>query len=232
LSYPKIFAHRGASIKAPENTLKAFDLAIKERANGIEFDTRLSADKVIVVIHDGTINRTSNSSGKVNSLTLEELQKFDFGEGEKIPTLKEVLEKYGNKYWLNIEIKEEGFEPILVDLLKELNVKEKIVISSFLIPALLKIKELAPEIPTGYLYEYDLNELDGLLEEVTVNGIHPVKENVTKELIQDAHQKNLTVRAWTVDDPEIAKKLAENGIDGIITNDPKGIIAALNSKSD
>lgn len=227
-----IFAHRGASIKAPENTLKAFNLAFKEGANGIEFDIRLSADNVIVVIHDGTINRTSNSTGKVNSLTLEELQKFDFGEGEKIPTLKEVLEKFGNKYWLNIEIKEEGFEPILVDLLEELKVKEKIVISSFLIPVLLKIKELAPEIPTGYLYEYNLNELDGLLEEVTVNGIHPVKENVTKELIQDAHQKNLAVRAWTVDDPEIAKKLAENGIDGIITNDPKGIFAALNSKSE
>ncbi len=227
-----IFAHRGASIKAPENTLKAFDLAIKEGANGIEFDIRLSADEVIVVIHDGTINRTSNSTGKVNSLTLEELQKFDFGEGEKIPTLKEVLEKFGNKYWLNIEIKEEGFELILVDLLKELKVKEKIVISSFLIPALLKIKKIAPEIPTGYLYEYDLNELDGLLEEVTVNGIHPVKENITKELVQDAHQKNLAVRAWTVDNPEIAQKLAEYGIDGIITNDPKGIIAALNSKSD
>ncbi len=225
-----IFGHRGASIRAPENTLKAFDLAIKEGANGIEFDIRLSADNEIAIIHDETINRTSNSTGKVNSLTLEELQKFDFGEGEKIPALKEVLEIFGNKHWLNIEIKEEGLEQILVDLLKELKVKEKIVISSFLIPVLFKMKELAPEIPTGYLYEYDLDDLDGLLEEVTINGIHPIKENITKKLILEAHQKNLAVRAWTVDDTEIARKLAENGIDGIITNDPKGIITALNLK--
>ncbi len=225
-----IFGHRGASIRAPENTLKAFDLAIKEGANGIEFDIRLSADNEIAIIHDETINRTSNSTGKVNSLTLEELQKFDFGEGEKIPALKEVLEIFGNKHWLNIEIKEEGLEQILVDLLKELKVKEKIVISSFLIPVLFKMKELAPEIPTGYLYEYDLDDLDGLLEEVAINGIHPIKENITKKLILEAHQKNLAVRAWTVDDTEIARKLAENGIDGIITNDPKGIITALNLK--
>lgn len=230
MSYPLIFGHRGASIRAPENTLKAFNLAFKEGANGIEFDIRLSTDNEIVVIHDETIDRTSNSSGKVNSLTLEKLQKFDFGEGEKIPTLKEVLTKFGNKHWLNIEIKEEGLELILVDLLKNLKVKEKIVISSFLLPTLIKIKELAPEIPTGYLYEFHLNDLDGLLDEVSINGIHPVKENITKKIIQEAHQKNLAVRAWTVDDPKMAQKLAENGIDGIITNNPKGIIAALSKK--
>ncbi len=230
MSYPLIFAHRGASKRAPENTLKAFNQGIKEGANGIELDIRITSDKEIVVIHDETIDRTSNSSGKVNALTLQELLKYDFGEGEKIPTLKQVLKKFGNRCWLNIEIKEEGFEQILVELLKEQQIIEKIVISSFLIPTLIKIKELAPEIQTGYLYNFNLDDLDGLLEEVIINGIHPEKGTITKKTIQDAHRKDLVIRAWTVDDPKIAKKLAESGIDGIITNDPKRIITALSKK--
>ena len=226
-----IFGHRGASKRAPENTIKAFRLAFEEGAEGIEFDIRLSADNEIVVIHDATIDRTSNGIGKVNELNFSELSEYNFGEGEKIPSLREVLKIFGNTYWLNIEIKEIGLEEILVDLLLELRITEKIVISSFLLPALVKIKELDENLSTAYLYDFALDDLESLLEEVQVDGIHPGKKNTTKNIVQAAHEKKLAVRVWTVDDPKLAKELTKYGVDAIITNAPKEIIVALEAKN-
>ena len=111
LPRPAIFAHRGSSAYAPENTLAAFDLAISQNADAIEFDAKLSADGHVVVIHDQTIDRTTNGSGFVNQLPLKSLKGFDAGSkfdpkfsGEKIPTLDEVLANIGKRIFINIEI--------------------------------------------------------------------------------------------------------------------------------
>ena len=230
MTFPIIFGHRGASHIEPENTLLAFERAFADGALGIEFDVRSSMDNKIVVIHDETINRTSNATGKVNSYQLEELLTFDFGKREKIPTLNEVLSKYGNKYWLNIEIKEEGLEENIIELIKKYKITHKLVISSFLIPVLNKVKELDEAVPTAFLYDFPLNDLNELMNEVRVDGLHPSKKHVTKELIINAHAKSLSVRTWTVDEISLAENFYKMGVDGIITNNPKAIIEALTTK--
>ncbi|MHA1213294.1 MAG: glycerophosphodiester phosphodiesterase [Candidatus Heimdallarchaeota archaeon] len=126
-----IFGHRGASALEPENTMRAFARAFQDGATGIEFDIRLTKDKQIVVIHDKSINRTSNGKSLVKDMTYKELQEYDFGKGEKIPLLKDVLKLYGNRFWLNIEIKETGFEKEVVELLHKFEIKKKCLISSF-----------------------------------------------------------------------------------------------------
>jgi len=190
MKIPLIFGHRGSSIREPENTMRALQAAIQEGADGVEFDVRITKDREIVIIHDAMINRTSNGNGRVKKFNCSELLGFDFGKGEKIPLLKDVLKKYGNKYWLNIEIKETGFE---------------------------------------YLFNRPMNNFTKL-QKLKFTSIHPGKSLVNKQLIQAANKANLKVRVWTVDDFKEAKRLAKLGVDGIITNDPQGVIQALRTK--
>ncbi|NHJ05170.1 MAG: glycerophosphodiester phosphodiesterase [Candidatus Heimdallarchaeota archaeon] len=230
MKLPIIFGHRGASSEHPENTMKAFKQAFIEGALGIEFDVRFSADNEIVIIHDELINRTSDGIGKVNSLTLKELRNFDFGLGEKIPTLKEVLLEFGNKFWLNIEIKEVGLEEQLVRLLSQNKISEKFVVSSFYGEVLNKIKEISSKIPTAFLYDFPINNLDELTNEIQIDGIHPGKNQINQKLIDQAHERSLSVRGWTIDEIDLAINFTSINIDGIITNTPKIIINALKTK--
>ncbi|NHJ85819.1 MAG: glycerophosphodiester phosphodiesterase [Asgard group archaeon] len=228
---PIIYGHRGASAIEPENTIRAFRKAFTDGAMGIEFDIRITADQKIVIIHDATINRTSNGSGKVNEFTFEELQNFDFGLGEKIPLLKDVLSLFGEKYWLNIEIKEVGLEKQLADLLASLKSFEKIVVSSFIDQTLINVKKCNKEIPTAYLYMMNVKNLSKLKVELDIDGIHPWEKMVGKRLIKKAHSNNLAIRTWTVDNIRKAQNLVKNNIDGIITNNPRALIEELFEKN-
>ncbi|GAB4578531.1 MAG: glycerophosphodiester phosphodiesterase [Anaerolineales bacterium] len=156
LPHPAIIAHRGASRYAPENTLTAFQLALEQGADGLEFDVRLSADGYPVVFHDATVRHRTNGQGWVAKLPLAELQKLDAGNGERIPTLEQVLEAVGGKTLLNIELK-----PILrhthllsekvVEAVKRYRLEESVLFSSFSVPALKVMAHLAPDIPRGLL---------------------------------------------------------------------------------
>ncbi|MGC9778966.1 MAG: glycerophosphodiester phosphodiesterase [Candidatus Heimdallarchaeota archaeon] len=230
MNFPIIFGHRGASSLEPENTMKAFDRALQDGADGIEFDVRKTADDELVIIHDQRINRTSNGRGRVSKISYSNLLKYDFGKEEKIPLLRDVLKLYGNKHWLNVEVKEIGFENQLVEMLKELKINKKLVVSSFKIPVLNKLKELTDEIPTAYLFNRETNDLKKLIKNVDTNDIHPGKHFVNKTLIDNAHKLNIQVRVWTVDDRITARKLTEWGVDGIMTNNPKEIIKFLKDK--
>jgi len=226
---PLIFAHRGSSIREPENTIRAFQAAFQEGADGVEFDIRRTKDGEIVIIHDATISRTSNGVGRVKKFNYSQLLEYDFGKGEKIPLLEDVLKLFGNNHWLNIEIKETGFEKHLVELLYELQISEKIVISSFKQSALKAVSKLNPNLPLALLYNHTKVNLTKL-QEMKITSIHPGKECVTEKLIQAAHNLNFKVRVWTVDNFSKAKTLAKYGVDGIITNDPLGIIQSLRTK--
>ncbi|MHA1124952.1 MAG: glycerophosphodiester phosphodiesterase [Candidatus Heimdallarchaeota archaeon] len=226
MKIPLIFGHRGSSIREPENTMRALQAAIQEGADGVEFDVRITKDREIVIIHDAMINRTSNGRGKVKKFNYSELLEFDFGKGEKILLLKDVLKKYGNKYWINIEIKETGFESEIVEMLRELKITEKVVISSFKKSALIIITKLTTDIPLAYLFNKPINNFTKL-QKLKFTSIHPGKLFVNKQLMQAANKANLKVRVWTVDNFKEAKRLAKLGVDGIITNDPKGVIQAL-----
>jgi glycerophosphoryl diester phosphodiesterase len=232
---PIIFAHRGASLYAPENTLAAFKLAIEQGAEAIELDVKLTADSQVVVIHDQTIDRTTNGSGKVNQLTLGELKKFDAGSyfspefsGEKVPTLVEVFETVDPSILINIELTNYGspFDklPEKVAELVVLHQRQSgVIFSSFSPLALRRIYALLPETPIGLL------AIPGKLGALMRSGvnlfvphaaIHPEKQDVTPQLIKRLHQKGKRVNVFTVNDFETMRYLFELRVDGIFTDDP------------
>lgn len=233
MSFTKIYGHRGASAYAPENTMAAFKKAVELGADGIELDIHLTKDGEIIIIHDEKVDRTTDCEGMVRSFTLEELQKLDAGswfdekfKDEKIPTLKEVLELIKNtSLILNIEIKV-GYrlyphiEEKLIALLKEYNMLDRCIISSFDHYSLVKIKELDPNIKTGVLYMSSLYKPWNYAKIIKADALHPHYLTVTKELIQGTFMNNLPINTYTVNDDKTLRNLAEAKITGIITNYP------------
>jgi len=230
---PLVIAHRGASAYAPENTMSAIKKAVQMGSDGIELDVQLSKDGHVVVIHDTTVNRTSNGTGRVNELTLEQLKALDFGSwfsaefrNEPICTLEEVLKFLED--WnglINIEIKKEwlqfnSIENKVVMLIDKFNLRNRTIVSSFSTLSLLKIKRLDKNIKTGILYTSSTHRLALFAKMYRVNAIHPWYQNVTEEMRKIALKDNLKINTYTVDKPSEIKRLARIGVDGIITNVP------------
>ena len=232
-----ILGHRGASAVAPENTLVAFRRALELGADGFEFDVTLTRDHVPIIIHDDTLDRTTNGKGNVKDFTLPELRRLDAGgwkgaeyRGEKMPTLAEVIDLVAPLQphpILNIELKasslmSDGVESATLDVLSEKKYFHNIIISSFNPMTLMRMRLLAPQIPRGLLYSSDqpvhlrrawLRPLVGPV------ALHPYYKMIDERLMSWAKQKNLRVNTWTVDDPGIAEKLRRWGVNAIITND-------------
>jgi len=221
---PWVVAHRGASKIAPENTLKSFKKAIELGADMIELDVRATKDREIVVIHDADISRTSNGKGFVRMYTLEELRRYDFGEGEKIPTLTDVLELARDKILVNIELKEPDIVKEVVEIIKKTEMVDQVMVSSFIHPALLMVKKLDPKIKTAVLFGcYPVN-LVGLATEALANFINPYFEAVDENMVKIAHGAGLEVMPWTVDDENHMRRLIKLGVDAIITNDVEKLL--------
>jgi len=242
-----IFAHRGASLFAPENTMASFALAIKQGAKAIELDTKLSADQVPVVIHDPTVDRTTDGKGKVADLTLQELKRLNAGSSfdesfshEKIPTLEEVLTNFGDKVIINIELTNyaapfDSLPEIVANLIKKLAIPHtSLIISSFNPRALIKFHKILPDIFIGLL---SLPGMPGfwvktpLASTIPANAIHPHQSSVTKKTIDYFHRKDKKVFSYTVNDEKTMKQFFSWGIDGIFTDDPPkalGILEEIN----
>jgi glycerophosphoryl diester phosphodiesterase len=235
LPTPAVFAHRGASAYAPENTLPAFQLALDQNADGIELDVTLSADGQIVVIHDATIDRTTNGKGPVKRMSYAAIRQFDagrwFGEaftGIHIPTLDEVLTLVGDRTITNIEIKPFYF-PMrkltgkVAEAVRRHGMENRVILSSFNPRALVMIHKLLPSVPVGLLLmPGGLGTLVKSLfgRSVPYRSLHPHYSAVTPEMIQDAGEMGYKIFAYTVNQAEDMRQLFEMGIDGIITNDP------------
>ena len=163
LSRPAIFAHRGSSSHAPENTLPSFELALRHGADAIELDAKLTADQQVVVIHDQTIDRTTNGSGKVNSFTLKQIRQFDAGisfdiafQNTPIPTLDEIFKTLGHAIFINVELTNyasptDKLPEKVAELVKGHGLEKRVHFSSFNPLALLKIHKLLPTAPIGLL---------------------------------------------------------------------------------
>lgn len=230
----KIIAHRGASAYAPENTMAAFRKAIDMEAEGIELDVHLTKDGHVVVIHDEKEDRTSNGSGMISDMTLEEVKQLDFGSwfsdefaGEKIPTLEEVLELL--KGWsglLNIELKilkagmYEGLEQKVVDLVKSYDMLENTIISSFNHYSLATVKKIEPRMKIGLLYSSGIYEPWNYAATLNADAIHPHYFSIVPELVEICHAHNIQVNPYTIDDPEHILYMLKAKVDGIITNVP------------
>jgi len=242
LGRPFVLGHRGASHAAPQNTLAAFRKAAEDGADGIELDVHLSRDGVPVVIHDDSVDATTDGTGLVRELTLAQLQALDAGArfdvphsdtsftGARIPTLEDVLAEVGSRLLVNIELKAGqtvALVSAVVDLVRRMEMADRVWFSSFKPYALYRARALAPEIPCGLLYgPLSLGTL--LLRPFTPHeALHPYKDLLTERLVHRAHRRGLRVFTWTLDDPAVARKFAAWGVDGIITNEPAEILAAL-----
>ena len=228
-----VWAHRGASGYAPENTLEAFQKAIDLQADGIELDVQMTKDGQLVIIHDETVNRVSNASGWVKDFTYEELNKLnvnkkfpEFGE-VKIPTLEEVyLLIKDTELVINVEIKNgivfyENIEEKVMELTKKMELQERIVYSSFNHYSVMKLKKLDACVKTGFLYEDGYLDMPEYASKHGIEALHPALYNLQyPNFIQDCKTRNIEVRVWTVNKIEDMKMLCENEVNGMITNYP------------
>ena len=220
-----IIGHKGASAIAPENTLKAFKKAIELKADMVEFDIHKTKDGEIVIIHDLDTLSTTGVQGLIKDMTLEEIKKLDAGEGEKIPTLLELIKVAKEKVGLQIEIKSSGLLEKLIKLLKEVNLVNTSIVSSFAFGELVKLKNLEPKIKLGLLLSADLVQVRQIKRNILkavdkkFYAIHPHYSVADKEIVDFAHDNNLKVNVWTVNDKDVMERLIEIGVDGIITDD-------------
>lgn len=229
----KNFAHRGFSGKYPENTMLAFEKAIAEGVDGIELDVQLTKDGEVVIIHDETIDRTTNGKGYVVEYTYEELSKFDASyiyTGKmgfnKIPTLREYFELVKDlDIVTNIELKTgineyPGIEEKVWDMIKEFGLQDRIIISSFNHFSVMRMKKLAPEMKYGFLSEDWIIDAGKYTHSHGVQCYHPRFNNLIPEVIDELKSYGLEINTWTVNKEEDMRYLISHGIDAIIGNYP------------
>ena len=231
---PIVFAHRGASAHAPENTLAAFELALKFGAPAIELDVKLTSDRQVVIIHDQTVNRTTNGSGAVTKQPLAALRELDAGSwlsadfrGEKIPTLDEVFETVGKKLLINVELTNyatpfDGLVHEVAALVKKHGLQERVIFSSFFPTNLVLARRLLPSVPRGQLIPEGNSGWwqRAAANLMTLDTEHPYIADVSAVSVKRTHSKGRRVHVWTVNDPADMRRLRSLGVDGIFTDDP------------
>ena len=236
LPQPVLFAHRGASAHAPENTLAAFEMALTQQADGIELDVKLTADGHVIVHHDATVNRTTNGQGRIKDMPLAELKKLDAGSsfsetfrGEEIPTLAEVFETVGSRTFINIELtnyntpRDQLVETVCM-LVKKHQMQNHIMFSSFFAGNLSKARSYLPEVPRGLL------AFNGILGAWArsfgfvfgkYQALHPNLKDMTQQEVLRVHRLKRRVHVWTVNAEEDMRRLFGWGVDAIFTDDPQ-----------
>ncbi len=230
-------AHRGASAYAPENTIAAFDKAVEMKADYIEIDVQRSKDGKLVLIHDTTVDRTTDGSGKVGNFTFKELRNLDAGSwkgeqfaGAQIPTFDEILDRYHGRIGILIELKAPelypGIEENVAKELKERNLdkpqNEKIIVQSFNHESMKKMNELLPKVPIGVLTSSRADATEQALQEFLTYAdyFNPSYGIVTEDLVNQVHSLGMKIGSWTVRSQEAADFLLDVGVDAIITDYP------------
>jgi glycerophosphoryl diester phosphodiesterase len=232
---PLIIAHRGASAYAPENTMAAFQKAVDLSADGIEFDVKCSKDGEMVIIHDQSLERTTNGRGKVIETDLKDLRNLDAGSfysseftGEKIPLLSEVLEEFSKKLVINIELTNyssinDGLARKAANLVKRMRSAENLIFSSFHPYNLIITRRIMPNVSVALLALPGVSGWifrSNMMRWISPEIIHPFFNDVDKRFIEKQHQKNRKVNVWTVNTESQIIKLLKDNVDGLITDDP------------
>lgn len=229
-----IFAHRGASSVAPENTLPAFQRAINQGCKAIELDVHLTRDEELIVCHDETIDRTTDGTGYIRDQTLSSLQQRDAGswfsdefQGTRLPTLYEVLEICHDQILINIEIKNipfiyKGIEEKALQTIRHFGFLENTIISSFDHHALLRVQYLQPNMKLGVLLANHLIDPWGYLKNAKLHAysIHPLYTLIDDEFVLQSHKYGYQVFPFTVDERKEYQNLIMLGVDGVFTNIP------------
>ncbi|WP_035668506.1 glycerophosphodiester phosphodiesterase family protein [Flavobacterium sp. 83] len=221
-------AHRGAKGSEPENTLISFQKALDMQVDGIELDVQLSADGELIVIHDETIDRTTNGNGFVKALSLSELKVFRINGTHKIPTLKEVFDLVNQDCFINIELKNYDTTEKVVSLIEKYVAKkgwkyDRFLVSSFDWNALQQVAFLNDKIHIGVLTETNLDLALAFAKFIQAKSIHPHFHLLTKENTAKMQEKGLQVFPWTINEIEDIQKIKTFNVNGIITDFPNRI---------
>ncbi|MGD7045538.1 glycerophosphodiester phosphodiesterase [Jeotgalibacillus proteolyticus] len=229
----QIFAHRGASGLYPENTMKAFKEAEKSGCDGIELDVQRTKDGHLVVIHDETVNRTTNGKGIVASLTLKQIRALDASynkkkwfSNNKVPTLDEVLDWLGgNPLLCNIELKNDkvdykGMEEEVLQKVAEYNLDDRIIYSSFNLQSIIRLRELDASVSIAPIYSKKGVNPSLLASSLSANAIHANHRVMTPALMDACQRMNIPVRLYTLNDPAKLKMWIGAGLGGVITDFP------------
>lgn len=244
--HPLRFAHRGAAARAPENTIAAFEEAIRLGVDAIEMDVRLSADGVPVVMHDDRVDRRTDGRGSIRTMTLAEIKRLDAGSwfarryrGERVPRLSEALECIRGRCGLNLEIKawlslgrlplarrymtREEFRPVAAAVAREIGAsgfRGFLVISSFSRAALETLRAAMPRAPLGLVVRRSMRGLHPAHRDLGLCAVHPHVRLATPRRFRAAHGLGLAVFAWPVNDPTEMQRLTALGADGLMSSDP------------
>ncbi|MEE4114052.1 MAG: glycerophosphodiester phosphodiesterase family protein [Desulfobacteraceae bacterium] len=239
---PLFIAHRGYSARYPENTLAAFTGAVDAGAHMIELDVCLSKDRHLVVIHDETVDRTTNGTGAVKALTLDQLGRLDAGswfdprfKTERLPTLAQVLDAAKDRILVNIEIKPEAFEaegPVdaaeqqVLSLVREKNMLDEVLVSSFEWLMLENIRKREPAIALGLLSDVPADDrLNHWYHRIKAFSWHPDYRLLTQQQVDSLHALGARVFPYAVDGRIDSRGMLAMGVDGLIVDDPRQMTA-------
>ncbi|MDN7024278.1 glycerophosphodiester phosphodiesterase [Methanoculleus sp. FWC-SCC1] len=213
-----IVGHRGARARAPENTLAALRTGMA-CADYVEIDVRLTRDGIPVVIHDATVDRTTNGTGRVRDLALDDLRSLDAGEGEKIPTLREVLSLVDGRSGLIVEIKEQGTEEIVCSTLLE-NLPERCMLVSFHAGSVAAAKKLLPGAGAGLIFSEEQGDPVRDAADLGADAVLPRFDRLDGGLVRTAHERGLLVIPWVLNSVEDIHRAESLGVDGFASDDP------------
>lgn len=241
---PKVWAHRGASAYAPENTMESFELAHKMGADGFEIDVHFSKDGRLIVAHDETVDRVSNGTGRIVDKTYQELLQLDFSNGKqgytntKVPTLEQVLDfakETGME--LNIELKTgivlyEGIEKATLDMVKAFGVEEQLIYSSFNHYSLMLARQVDPSCKIGLLYQEAMIDPAEYAKRIGANAIHPFYMTLmVPGAVAGCKKNGILIHPWTVDSEIAIRSMIHAQVDAIITNKPDVCLRLVDEKA-
>lgn len=218
-------AHRGASGYAPENSLEAFKRALELNASIVEFDVHSTRDDEIVVMHDKDIMRTTDGRGLIKEFSLKEIKKFTLSNGEPIPTSREVFHVLKGKCICKIHIKSKFIEDKIIEMVKENNMENSVIITSRILSVLRNIKKNHPRIKVEALFNkrFFANGVINKTKKAAADIVAPHYSITTRKLVEEAHKNGLEVHVWTVNNRRMIERLKRIGVDGISSDYPDRI---------
>lgn len=225
-----VTGHRGAAGLEPENTMRSFKRALALGVDQVELDVHLTKDLELVVIHDATVDRTTNGTGPIQAYTLDEIQTLDAGEGERVPTLQEVIDLVKGRAILQIELKGLGVEEAVVKKVEANGIVDEVVLTSFRHYMVRKVKTLNKKASTGVLFRCLPLNASRLARDAGAEGLHPNVNYIDANLVEDGHRYGLKVRAWNTDDPKQMLWLLTLGVDAIGSNRPDILIDVVKDR--
>ena len=228
---PLRIAHRGASGRglAPENTLAAFEKALDIGIDMLEIDVRVTGDGQLIVLHDPSLDRTTDREGIVREMVLEEIRQADAGDGERVPVLREVFDLARHRAPILLEIKSDFIAELVVQAIAEAEFSEQVVVQSFNPQTVERVKRLAPHLPASLLIgelpttpsRFRARRLVSQVLEIGANTLSIWHATLTPSLIEEMRKRGIAVWAWTVDEEITMRDLAMMGVQGLVTNHPE-----------